>query len=112
MESLIATQSQTAPTPATPQQRTIISEITSTPVFVAPVNQPSHSIPSIFPWGMPLNHVPEGYAPTIAPMLASRPIMSTHPPVVHVMPCVEETIYNFEPSEGPNMYENMDKMKE
>ena len=38
IEYFITTQSQAAQVPATPQQQTFISEITSTPVSVAPVN--------------------------------------------------------------------------
>ena len=38
--------------------------------------------------------------------------MSVPPPVVHTLPCVEDTIYHSEPSEGPDVYENMDEMKD
>lgn len=109
--NLIATQSQAAPISATPQQRTVIFEISLTLVFVALVNQPAYSILVGFPWGMPKFYVPEGYAPTIAPMSTSRLVMSI-PPVVHVMPRVEETIYHSESSEVPDMYEKMYEMND
>lgn len=111
MESLIAAQSQAAPTLATPQQRTFISKIISTLVSVVPASQPAQSMPAKFPWGMPLNHVPEGYAPTVALMQISCPIMSAPPPIVHAFPRVEETIYHSEPFKGPDMYEKIDEMK-
>lgn len=112
MESLIITQSQAAQVPVTPQQWTVISEITLTTVSVAPAKQPAHSMPAGFHWGMPQNFIPKGYAPTIAPMPTSRPVMSTPSLVVHVMPRVEETIYHSEPSEGLDMYEKMYEMKD
>ena len=34
------------------------------------------------------------------------------PPIVHTLPRVEETIYHSNPSEGPNVYEKMDEMKD
>lgn len=58
MESLMTSQSQATLVPATLQQRTIISEITSTLVSVAPANQPVQSMSVGFPWGMPQNYVP------------------------------------------------------
>ncbi|XP_050915755.1 uncharacterized protein LOC127130836 [Lathyrus oleraceus] len=112
MESLIVAQSQAPPTPATPQQWIVISEIISTPVSVVPINHPTHFMLAGFSWGIPTNYVPEGYAPTIAPIPKSRPVMSTPSPVLHVMPRVDETTYHSEPSEGPDMYEKMDEMKD
>ncbi|XP_050915409.1 uncharacterized protein LOC127130447 [Lathyrus oleraceus] len=112
MDSLIVAQSQTAPTLATPQQRTVILEIISMPVFVVSINQHAHSMHAGFPWGMPLNYVPEGYASIVSPMSTSLPVMSTHSSVVHVMPCVKETIYHSKPFEGPDVYEKMDEIKD
>jgi hypothetical protein len=34
------------------------------------------------------------------------------PPIVHTLPRVEDTIYDSEPSEGPDVYEKMDEMKD
>lgn len=82
------------------------------PVSVFPASQPTQVMPAGFPRGMPPNYVLEGYGPTVAPISASRSIMSTPPHVVHVMPHVEETIYHSEPFEGPDMYEKMDEMKD
>lgn len=68
-------------------------------------------MPSGFPWGMPLNFVPEGYTPTVAPIPTSSPVMSIPPHVVHVIPHVNESIYHSEPYEAPDVYEKTDEMK-
>jgi hypothetical protein len=70
------------------------------------------NLPAGFPWGMSPNFVPEGFAPTFASMSASSPVMSVPPPVVHTLPRVEDTIYHSEPSEGSDVFEKMDKMKD
>lgn len=64
---------------------------------IFPANQPTEAMPAEFPWRMPPNVMPKGYAPTVAPMSASRPVMSTPPHVVHALPRVEEVIYYSEP---------------
>jgi hypothetical protein len=69
------------------------------------------NMPAGFPWGMLPNFMPEGFAPTFASMPASSPVMSVPPPVVHTIPRVEDTIYHFDPSEGPDVYKKMDEMK-
>lgn len=61
---------------------------------------------------MPLNYVPEGYALIVSLMSASRSVMSTPSPIVHALPRVEETIYHFESSEGPDMYEKKEEIKD
>lgn len=103
MESFIAAQNPPTPTPATPPQRTIISKIIATPVSVVPTSQPAQAMRVGFPWGMPLRFVPEGCAPIVAPIPTSSPIMYVPPPMVHVMPHVNETAYHYEPSEGPDV---------
>ncbi|KAI5438067.1 hypothetical protein KIW84_023980 [Lathyrus oleraceus] len=80
---------------------------------LAPQNHQSGPSMSIeFLWGMPPKFMPEGFTPTFNSMSASSPIMSMPPPVVHTLPCVEYTIYHSEPSEGPNVYEKMDEIKD
>jgi hypothetical protein len=111
MESILATQSQASPTPATPPARTVTSEV-ATSTMPAATAHFAPNIPAGFPWGMPPNFVPEGFAPTFASMLTSSPVMSVPPPVVHTLPRVEDTIYHSEPSEGPDVYEKMDEMKD
>ncbi|KAI5420906.1 hypothetical protein KIW84_044662 [Lathyrus oleraceus] len=104
--------SQSSRTPATPPpQRTVISEVDTSivPALAA------HFAPAIrvgFPWGMPPNFVPEDFAPIFASMQTSSPVMSVPPPVVQTLPRVEDTIYHSEPSEGSNVYEKMDEMKD
>ena len=51
--------------PSTPIQRTVISEIVSSPVVGVPNNIPRYQMPPNRPWGMPLNFMPEGYIPPI-----------------------------------------------
>lgn len=112
MEYVIATQNQPTSTPATPQQRTDISEIVSTPMSVVPASQSAPAMPAGFPWRMPPNFMTEGYALIVALILASRSIMSMPPHIVHALPRVEEIIYHSESYDGPDVYKKMDKMKE
>ncbi|KAI5384904.1 hypothetical protein KIW84_071767 [Lathyrus oleraceus] len=70
------------------------------------------STPPGFPWGMPPNFMPEGFAPTFASILTSSLVMSVPPPVIHTFPRVEDTIYHFEPFEDPDVYEKMDGIKD
>jgi hypothetical protein len=70
------------------------------------------NLPAGFPWGMPPNFTPEGFAPTFASMLASSPVMFMPPSIVHTLPRVEDTIYHSEPSKGPDVHEKMDEMKD
>ncbi|KAI5444277.1 hypothetical protein KIW84_012779 [Lathyrus oleraceus] len=86
-------------------------KVVSTPVSLILASQPAQAMPSRFLWGMPPNFMPEGYAPTIAPMSTSRPIMSTPSPILHALLRVKETIYHSEPFEGPDMFEKTDEMK-
>ncbi|KAI5427313.1 hypothetical protein KIW84_032651 [Lathyrus oleraceus] len=111
MEYVLAAQSQDLPTPATPPVRTVISEVATSTVPAATTHF-APTMPAEFPWGMPSNFMPEGFAPTLASMPASSPVLSVPPPVVHTLPRVEDTIYHSEPSEGPDVYEKMDEMKD
>ena len=89
MEFVIAAQNQSSPTPITPlPQRTVISEVATSIVPVAAASQSIPSIPVGFPWGMPPNFMPEGYAPTFVSLSTSSPVMSVPPPVVHTLPRV------------------------
>ncbi|KAI5412501.1 hypothetical protein KIW84_057247 [Lathyrus oleraceus] len=104
--------SQSSPTPATPPpQRTSISEV-ATSTMPAATTHFAPAMPAGFPWGMPPNFMPEGFAPTFASMLTSSPIMFVPPPVVHTLPRVEDTIYHSETSEGSDVYEKMDEMND
>ena len=69
MESFLAAQSQASPTPATPPARTVISEVVTSTVPAATAHF-APNLPVGFPWGMPPNFVPEGFAPTFASMPA------------------------------------------
>lgn len=91
----VAAQNQTPPPPQTPLQRTLISKIVSTPISVAPVSAPQHHMSYCFPWSMPPNFVPDGYQPAFEVHMAQL-IMSVPPPVVHVVPYVEEPVFHVE----------------
>ncbi|KAI5396217.1 hypothetical protein KIW84_062430 [Lathyrus oleraceus] len=93
------------------RRKTVNSEIAISTVPVTAAHFVS-AMPAGFPWGMPPNFVPEGFAHTFASMPASSPVMSVPPPIVHTLPRVEDTIYHSEPSEGPDVYEKMDEMKD
>ncbi|KAI5425980.1 hypothetical protein KIW84_031705 [Lathyrus oleraceus] len=103
---------QSSPTPVIPPpQRTVISKVATSTVPATLAHFAPH-MPAGFPWGMPPNFVPEGFAPTLAFIPASSPVMYVPPPVLHTLPRVEDTIYHSEPSEGPDVYEKMDEMKD
>jgi hypothetical protein len=111
MEQLLAAQNQPAPQqPATPVQRTVISEIATSTVPVS-AHQPN-AMPPGFPWGMPPGFMPDLPAPTFAQMPASSPVPVPAPPVVHTMPRVDDTIYHSEASEGSDVHEKMDAMND
>ncbi|XP_050897313.1 uncharacterized protein LOC127104153 [Lathyrus oleraceus] len=111
MEALAAAQNQPPPPPQTPLQRTVISEIVSTPIFVDPVSAPQYHMPSGFPWGMPHNFVPEGYQSAVEVPMA-QPMMSIPPLVVHVVPYVEEHDFHAYQSESVHVYERMDEFQD
>jgi hypothetical protein len=58
------------------------------------------------------NFVLEGFAPTFSSMLTSSPVMYVPPPIVDMLPRVEDTIYHSESSEGHDVYKKMDEMKD
>ncbi|KAI5431837.1 hypothetical protein KIW84_035835 [Lathyrus oleraceus] len=74
--------------------------------------QSGPSMSTGFPWGMPPNFMPEGYAPTFVYLLASSSVMSVLPHIIHTLPRVEDTVYHSELSEGPDVYEKMEEMKD
>ncbi|KAI5436522.1 hypothetical protein KIW84_022858 [Lathyrus oleraceus] len=112
MESFLAAQNQPSPTPATPPQRTVISEIVSSTVPAASAHFVPTAMPSGFQWGMPPGFMPDIPAPTFASVPASSPVLAMPPPVVHTVPRVDDTIYHSEPSEGPDFHEKMDAMND
>ncbi|KAI5391009.1 hypothetical protein KIW84_076031 [Lathyrus oleraceus] len=108
----IAVMFMSPPTPATPPpQRTVISEVATSTIPVT-ASHFAPNMPAGFPWGMPPNFVPEGFALTFASMPTSSPVMSVSPPVVHTLPRVKDIIYHSESFEGPDVYEKMDEMKD
>ena len=110
MEQLLAAQNQPAPTPATPAQRTVISEVATSTVPVS--THAPNAMPPGFPWGMPPGFMPDIPAPTFAQMPASSSVPIAAPPVVHTMPRVDDIIYHSEPSEGADVHEKMDAMND
>ena len=71
MESILAAQSQYSPTPATPPAMMVISEVATSTMHAAT----AHFTSAGFPWGMPPNFMPEGFAPTFASTQTSSPVM-------------------------------------
>ena len=61
VETLTAAQNRSS----TPLQRTVISEIVSSPIVGVPFNAPRYQMLPNRPWGMPLNLIPEGYIPPV-----------------------------------------------
>ncbi|KAI5420485.1 hypothetical protein KIW84_044328 [Lathyrus oleraceus] len=111
MESFLAAQNQSSPTPSTPPQRTVVSEIVSSAVPAASAYFAT-AMPTGFPWGMPPSFMPDIPAPTFASMPASTPVLDVPPPVVHTVPRVDDTIYHSESSESPDVHEKMDVMND
>lgn len=55
-------------------------------------------MPFGFPWGVPLNFVPEGYQLAVEVPMA-QPVMSVASLVVHYVPYVEEHVFYVDHSE-------------
>ena len=53
-------------TTAQNQQMTVISKMVSAPISEVPINSPLYNMPKGFPWGMPVNFMPEGYVSPIS----------------------------------------------
>ncbi|KAI5389332.1 hypothetical protein KIW84_074831 [Lathyrus oleraceus] len=111
MEQFIAAQNQPSPPPATPPQRTVISEVVSSTVPAASAHF-MPAMPAGFLWGMPPGFMPDILAPTFASMPASSLVLAMPPPVVHTTPRVDDTVYHSEPSEDPYVNEKMDAMND
>ncbi|KAI5390683.1 hypothetical protein KIW84_075835 [Lathyrus oleraceus] len=112
MEQFLAAQNRASPPPATPPQRTVISEIVSSTMPAASAHFVLTAMPPGFSWGMPPGYMPDIPAPTFASMPASSPVLAMPPPVVHTIPRVDDTIYYSESSEGPDVNEKMDAMND
>lgn len=112
IKALVAAHNQSSSNSQETIQRTVISEVVSTPVFVAHLNAPQYHMPSDFPWGMPSNHIPEGYRPQDTEALVVTAVMSVPHLVVHTTPYNEEPIFHTAPSEGVGMDERMDEFQD
>lgn len=111
METLVATHKHPPPPHQTPLPRTVVSEIVSTPISVAPVSFLQHYMSPSFPWGMPHHFVPKGYQPIVEVPMA-QVVMFVLPLVVHVAPYVEEPIFHDNQSEIVGVSERMDKFQD
>ncbi|KAI5409668.1 hypothetical protein KIW84_055203 [Lathyrus oleraceus] len=112
MEQFLSAQNQPSPPPATPPQRTVISEVVAPTVPASSAHFMPNAMPAGFPCGMPPGFMPDIPAPTFASKPASSPVLAAAPPVVHTTPRVDDTIYHSEPSEGPDVNEKMDAMND
>lgn len=113
LESLVATQNQLPP--LFQPQVTVISEIVTSHVVSTGPTRPPHQyqMPAGYPWGMPLNYMPQNFNPSTETPLVNQvppfqPVMVTTPPVVHDVPQVEDPIYHNILSENLDVYERMD----
>lgn len=86
VEALVTAQNQPPPSPPPPYshhptvtevQTTVISEINSMPISVAPVITPHYRMPRGYPWGMPDNFMPKGYKPIAVEI--SQPVQPMQP---------------------------------
>ncbi|XP_058726198.1 uncharacterized protein LOC131597523 [Vicia villosa] len=113
VESLVAARNQPSP-PSSPRatqtqtevQTTTICEVSTATVSMAPITGLSHyQMPNGYPGGMSYNFVPEGYHPVIG-AAQTTPIMTVIPPPVHTVPQAEEPIYQVEPNERGEVYDD------
>lgn len=58
---------------------------------------------------MPPNFLREGYQPEVP---VAQPVMSVPPPVVHVVPYVEEPVFHADQSENVGGYKRMDEFQD
>ncbi|XP_050909459.1 uncharacterized protein LOC127123266 [Lathyrus oleraceus] len=93
---------------------------------VSPTSIPAPAMGSVnimssgYPWGMPYNFMPEGYHSQVQAHPTSIPVPVVPPPVVNSIPIptlipqvhVDETIYHFEASENPDVYDKLHKMSD
>ncbi|XP_058726476.1 uncharacterized protein LOC131597828 [Vicia villosa] len=113
VESLVVARNQPSP-PSSPRatqtqtevQTTTISEVSTATVSMAPITGLSHyQMPNGYPGGMSYNFVPEGYHP-VTGAAQTTPIMTVIPPLVHTVPQAEEPIYQVEPNERGEVYDD------
>ncbi|XP_058755096.1 uncharacterized protein LOC131628252 [Vicia villosa] len=113
VESLVAARNQPSP-PSSPRatqtqtevQTTTICEVSTATVSMAPITGLSHyQMPNGYPGGMSYNFVPEGYHP-VTGAAQTTPIMTVIPPPVHTVPQAEEPIYQVEPNERGEVYDD------
>ncbi|XP_058741750.1 uncharacterized protein LOC131614140 [Vicia villosa] len=113
VESLVAARNQPSP-PSSPcatqtqteVQTTTICEVSTATVSMAPITGLSHyQMPNGYPGGMSYNFMPEGYRP-VTGAAQTTPIMTVIPPSVHTVPQTEEPIYQVEPNERGEVYDD------
>ncbi|XP_058766882.1 uncharacterized protein LOC131640501 [Vicia villosa] len=113
VESLVAARNQPSPPPSPHAtqtqievQTTTICEVSTATVSVAPTTGLSHyQMPNGYPGGMSYNFVPEGYHPVTGTTKVT-PVMTTTPPLVHTVPQAGEPIYQVEPNERNEAYDD------
>lgn len=120
-------------------QRTVISEVMSTPIIEVCASDPRYAIPPNRPWSMPLKFVPEGYVqPSSEEPGGYKPLgvevqqttnipggykpqdvnttktkaVIVPPPLVHVTPQHGEQTFHPAPTESAGVYERLDEFQE
>lgn len=98
---------------------TIIYDIaTSLVVSDVPTRPPrQNQMPTGYLWGMAPNYMPENFnhateSPLVNQVSPDQPVMVTPPPVVHIVPQVEDLIYHTSASENLDFYERMDEFQD
>ena len=109
METLVAAQNH--PSLET-IQRTVILEVVSMPISVAPVNAPQYQMHPNFPWGIPPNYTLEGYRPQVPKAPIVPTVMSVPPPMIHTTPYHEEPVFHATPSESMGVYDKIDDFQD
>ncbi|XP_058733802.1 uncharacterized protein LOC131605471 [Vicia villosa] len=113
VESLVAARNQPSPPPSPRAtqtqievQTTTICEVSTAIVSMAPTTDPSHyQMPNGYPGGMSYNFMPEGYHPFTGAAQTTL-IMTVIPPLVHTVPQAGEPIYQVEPNEKGEVYDD------
>ncbi|XP_058783714.1 uncharacterized protein LOC131658434 [Vicia villosa] len=111
VESLVAARNQPS-SPSSPRATQTQTEVQTTTICevstatMAPITGLSHyQMPNGYPGGMSYNFVPEGYH-LVTGAAQTTPIMTVIPPPVHTVPQAEEPIYQVEPNERGEVYDD------
>ena len=86
-----------SPRATQPQSTSIISEVLSVPIYVTLVTTTQYRMPRGYPWGMLENFMPKGYNPAAEVASFVQIDVTSAPPMVHVVPVINNEIHHAAP---------------